>query len=110
MVIRRFWLQLIEDLWKKKPVIWMSGVRRAGKTSLCQSIPKVQIFDCELPSVRRALSDPEAFLAAHRGNRLVLDEVHRLDNPSEILKLAADHFPGLRVIATGSSVLGASAK
>lgn len=110
MVRREFWLDLIEKLWSRKPVLWMSGVRRAGKTSLCQSIQGIRSFDCELPSVRRALSDPEAFLAAHKGERLLLDEIHRLDNPSEILKLAADHFPGTRIIATGSSILGASAK
>jgi predicted AAA+ superfamily ATPase len=40
----------------------------------------------------------------------VLDEVHRLANPSELLKIAADHFPRIRVLATGSSTLGASAK
>jgi predicted AAA+ superfamily ATPase len=110
MVKREFWLDLIEKLWSRKPVLWMSGVRRAGKTSLCQSIEGILSYDCELPSVRRALSDPEAFLAAHKGERLLLDEIHRLDNPSEILKLAADHFPGTRIIATGSSILGASAK
>jgi len=37
-----------------------------------------------------------------------LDEVHRLDNPSELLKIAADHYPDLKIIATGSSTLGAS--
>lgn len=35
---------------------------------------------------------------------------HRLDNPSEILKIATDHFPDVRILATGSSTLGASAK
>lgn len=110
MVKREFWLELIVKLWSRKPVLWMSGARRAGKTSLCQSIPDVRSYDCELPSVRRDLSDPEAFLAAHKGERLLLDEIHRLENPSEILKLAADHFPGTRIIATGSSILGASAQ
>jgi uncharacterized protein len=110
MVKREFWLELVEKLWSRKPVLWMSGVRRAGKTSLCESIHAIRPYDCELPSVRRTLSDPEAFLAAHKGERLLLDEIHRLENPSEILKLAADHFPGTRIIATGSSILGASAK
>jgi hypothetical protein len=41
---------------------------------------------------------------------VVLDEVHRLANPSELLKIAADHYPETRVLATGSSTLGASAK
>ena len=56
------------------------------------------------------LADVESFLESHRGKKLVLDEIHRLDNPSELLKLAADHFQDIRIIATGSSVLGASAK
>lgn len=56
------------------------------------------------------MEDPEAFLDEHRGKRLVLDEIHRLDNPSELLKIAADHFPGTRILATGSSTLGASLK
>lgn len=110
MVKRGFWLDLIEKMWEKKAVLWMSGVRRVGKTSLCGSIKDILSYDCELPSVRRALSDPEAFLKAHKGKRILLDEIHRLENPSEILKLAADHFKGTKVIATGSSILGASAK
>jgi predicted AAA+ superfamily ATPase len=54
--------------------------------------------------------DPEAFLDSLRGKRVVLDEIHRLHNPSELLKIAADHHPGIRVVATGSSTLGASKK
>ena len=110
MVKRPFWLDMIERLWKKKSLIWMAGVRRAGKTSLCRAIPNSEYFDCELPSVRRRLHDPELFLEAHKGKRLILDEIHRLQNPSEILKIAADHFPETRIMATGSSILGASAK
>ena len=40
----------------------------------------------------------------------MLDEIHRLPHPSELLKIAADHFPKTRVLATGSSTLQASAK
>jgi uncharacterized protein len=110
MVKRDFWLRKIAELWKKRNVVWLSGIRRAGKTSLCHSLPGVVYYDCELPSVRRMLSDVESFLESHRGKKLVLDEIHRLDNPSELLKLATDHFQDIRIIATGSSVLGASAK
>jgi hypothetical protein len=56
------------------------------------------------------LEDPQAFLEGLRGRRIVLDEIHRLDNPSELLKIAADHYPQCRVLATGSSTLGASTK
>jgi predicted AAA+ superfamily ATPase len=41
---------------------------------------------------------------------LILDEIHRLGNPSELLKIASDHFKKVRIIATGSSTLGASKK
>jgi len=53
---------------------------------------------------------PEGFLETLRGKRIVLDEIHRLDNPSELLKIVADHFPNIRIIATGSSTLRASSK
>lgn len=110
MVKRRFWLDSIEKLWKARPILWLRGVRRAGKTSLAQSLDGVEYFDCELPRVRRAMEDPEAFLKGVKGRRIVLDEVHRLPNPSELLKIAADHFPGTQVLATGSSTLGASSR
>lgn len=92
------------------PILWLRGVRRVGKTFLSKSLPNCEYFDCELPSVRRLLEHPEAFLRELEGRRIVLDEIHRLQNPSEILKIAADHFPGTRIVATGSPVLGASAR
>ena len=88
--------------------MWLKGVRRAGKTFLCQSLPDVEYFDCELPSTRRELNDPERFLRNTGERRVVLDEVHRLPNPSELLKIAADHYPKTHIVATGSSSLGAS--
>lgn len=56
------------------------------------------------------MQDPEAFLDGVRGKRIVLDEIHRLGNPSELLKIAADHYRDIHMIATGSSTLGASRK
>jgi uncharacterized protein len=110
MVRRTFWLDLLEHAMQRSPVVWLSGVRRVGKTYLCQSLPDVEYLDCELPSVRRRVEDPEAFLDSMRGRRVVLDEIHRLPNPSELLKIAADHYPTTRLVATGSSTLGASSR
>ena len=56
------------------------------------------------------MEDPQSFLSGLGSRTIVLDEIHRLYNPSELLKIAADHFPGLKVLATGSSMLTASAK
>lgn len=107
---RSFWIEKIERAWESRSVIWLAGVRRAGKTFLSQSLPDVEYFDCELPRVRTTLADSEAFLCSLRGRRVILDEIHRLQNPSELLKISADHYPDVRILATGSSTLGASAK
>jgi uncharacterized protein len=110
MVHRRHWIDLVEEAWGRRSVLWLAGVRRAGKTFLCRSLDGVEYFDCELPRTRRLMEDAEAFLRDRRGQRLVLDEIHRLANPSELLKIAADHFPETRILATGSSTLDATAK
>ena len=78
--------------------------------ALARSLPGIEYLDCELPRVRRELADPESFLGAMDGKAVVLDEIHRLDDPAQLLKIAADHFPRCRVLATGSSTLGASRK
>jgi predicted AAA+ superfamily ATPase len=110
MVKRTFWLSKITELWAHRPIIWLSGIRRSGKTVLCQSLPGTEYFDCELPRVRARLEDPEGFLESVRGKKIILDEVHRLADPAQLLKIAADHYPDVRVIATGASTLEASAK
>ena len=107
---RRYWKDLIEESWEKRSVLWLSGVRRVGKTCLCQSIPDIEYFDCELPRHRREMDDPELFLERHKNKRIVLDEIHRLRNPSELLKIASDHYQETKVLATGSSTLGASTR
>jgi predicted AAA+ superfamily ATPase len=110
MVKRQHWLERIERQWQHRSILWLRGVRRVGKTSLAQSLAGVEYFDCELPRVRRAMEDPESFLKGLGSRRIVLDEIHRLPNPSEMLKIAADHFPRVRILATGSSTLGASSR
>lgn len=110
MVHRSFWIATIEQAWRRRSIIWLAGVRRAGKTMLCRSLDDTEVFDCELPRTRRLMDDPEGFLESVRGRRIVLDEVHRLGNPSELLKIAADHYPKTKVLATGSSTLDATTK
>ena len=107
---RSFWVEQIGNAWERRSVIWLSGVRRVGKTFLSQSLADVEYFDCELPRVRMMLEDAEGILRPRRGRTVILDEIHRLQNPSELLKIAADHYPEVRILATGSSTLGASAK
>lgn len=108
---RRFWLERIETGWQRRSLVWLAGVRRVGKTVLAQTLDRVEYFDCELPRVRRMLRDPEAFWAQFaKGSRVILDEVHRLQDPAEVLKVATDHFPQVKVLATGSSTLASTRK
>ena len=111
MVIRSFWLERVRVLWQQKTLVWLSGVRRVGKTSICRQIPEGRYYNCDLPSVQRQLTDPESFFAQQgREATVLLDEVHRLADPALALKIAADEFPGLRILATGSSTLQATGK
>ena len=111
MVGRRLWLQRIERAWSRRAIVWLSGVRRVGKTTLARMLPDAVYLNCDLPSVGRMLADPELYFDGQPpGAVLVLDEVQRLDDPSRLLKIAADAYPGLRVLATGSSTLAATRK
>ena len=101
MARRTFWLKLLESAWARGPIVRLVGARGVGKTSLCQGIPGVEYFHCELPRIRRQIEDPEKFLGKLRRKKVVLDEIHRLPNASEVLKIAASHFPPLQVIAIG---------
>ena len=113
MIIRPFWLKKIEQAWSNRSIVWLAGVRRVGKTTLASMFGDSDLVykNCDLPSVRRELADPEFFLEGQReGVTIVFDEIHRLEDPSALLKIAADEFPNLRVLATGSSTLAATRK
>ena len=111
MIWRPQWLERIRRGWSDRPIVWLSGVRRVGKTTLAGMVPDIAYHNCDLPSTARALADPELFLSGQRrGAVLALDEVHRLPDPSLTLKIAADEYPHLRILATGSSTLAATGK
>ncbi len=111
MIFRNDWIARIRSGWRKRPIVWLSGVRRAGKTTLARMLQEGIYINCDLPSEVRRLDDPELFFRAQpRNSVIILDEVHRLQDPSRALKIAADVFPGLRILATGSSTLASTRK
>ena len=108
---RNLWLRRVNRSWERRPLVWLSGVRRVGKTTLARMLLEAEFLNCDLPSVRRAVDDAELFLGSQRhGSTLVFDEIHRLDDPSLLLKIIADEHPHIRVLATGSSTLAATRK
>jgi predicted AAA+ superfamily ATPase len=111
MINRPFWLSRISNAWLTRPIVWLSGVRRAGKTSIARTIPGTIFVNCDLVSSLRRLEDSEAFFdGLHENSTVILDEVHRPPDPSLVLKTAADAFPSLRILATGPSTIAATRK
>jgi predicted AAA+ superfamily ATPase len=111
MIIRDFWINKIREAWKLRPIVWLSGVRRVGKTTLSKMLDEIIYLNCDLPSTWRRLQDPESFYKSIEKKAIVVfDEIHRLDDPSNLLKIAADEYPDLRILATGSSTLAATKK
>lgn len=112
MINRPFWQDRLEQAWAEAPIVWLAGVRRSGKTTLAQSLgpDRTHYVNCDLPMAEDMLRDPVLFLRQVRRPVVVFDEIHQLRDPSRVLKIAADEFPKLRVLATGSSTLAASKK
>jgi len=111
VIKRLLWVDRIQEAWSRRSIVWLSGVRRVGKTTLVRMLPDAIYINCDLPSTHRALEDPELFFDSQNSSSvLIFDEVHQLDDPSRLLKIAADEYPQLKVLATGSSTLAATRK
>lgn len=112
MFLRSLWLQALQQVWQRVPIVWLAGVRRVGKTTLARSLPAQDCLylNCDSPRVTETVADPEFFFSQVQQPIVIFDEIHQLPDPTRLLKLAADEFPHLKVIATGSSTLAAARK
>jgi hypothetical protein len=110
VIHRPLWGERLAQAWKAAAVVWLTGVRRVGKTTLVRALPGATYLNCDLPSAAARLTDPESFYAGLKTKLVVLDEVHQLPDPSRVLKIGADTRPDLRIVATGSSTLAATRK
>ena len=113
MYFRSLWYERIARAWSARSIIWLSGVRRVGKTTLAKMIDLDEPVyrNCDLPSVVRELNDPEFFFNSVGDDTVViLDEIHQLADPSRLLKIGADEYPNTKILATGSSTLAATRK
>lgn len=112
MIERPFWRQRIQDAWREASIVWLCGVRRSGKTTLAESLgsERVLYVNCDLPIVEDMVRDPQMFFRSCAKPVVVFDEIHQLRDPTRLLKIGADVFPKLRILATGSSTLAVSRK
>jgi uncharacterized protein len=74
-------------------------------------LPDAIYLNCDLPSVGRQLDNPEyLFRNLAPGSTIILDEIHRINEPSLVLKIGTDEFSEIKILATGSSTLSATKK
>jgi predicted AAA+ superfamily ATPase len=112
MIDRPFWSKKIESAWREAPIVWLSGVRRSGKTTIAQSLDgtKPHFVNCDIPAVEEMVRDPVLFFQNCPSPVVVFDEIHQLRDPARLLKIGADMFPEIKILATGSSTLAAGKK
>lgn len=107
---------IIKQLDQREMII-INGPRRVGKTTLLKSIEKkvnwrTSYFDFTDPAVQRTWQNfsqarikailEDIGMSSKKG-LLFFDEIQYFDDIGILLKLIYDHFPNIKVVATGSS-------
>jgi len=108
VIVRPYWLEKLYRIWDRQSIVWFSGVWRSGKTTIARMIDNIKYvyLNCAIPAVRRKLVEPFDYLAAYdENNTLILDEIHRLDNPSLLLKFIDGNHPNIKILAISASTL-----
>ncbi|MEA3348835.1 MAG: ATP-binding protein [Pseudomonadota bacterium] len=104
-------------------IIFLLGTRQTGKTTLTRLVAQASsfqasetfFFDFEDKEIRTLFNTGSVSalrqllrlegINPEFSNLLIFDEIQLLSDPANLLKLLHDHFPALRIIATGSSSL-----
>jgi len=114
---------IILENFSSHEIVFLLGTRQSGKTTLSKilaqkssfSDKQTYFFDFEDKQLRDAFN--VATLASlptllklegvniENKSLLLFDEIQHLNDPANLLKLLHDHFPTLKIIATGSSSL-----
>lgn len=90
-------------------IVILYGARQVGKTTLLKQLfPANQTtlyLACDEQRILEQLIPDSRALARliGRAKTIIFDEIHVSENAGRVLKIMADHFPGRRVIATGSA-------
>ena len=118
MTIKRSIQDTIERGLFKGKIAIIYGARQVGKTTMVKEIQKKyaensSYFNCDEPDIRDALTNKtsteiKAFIGRKR--LVIIDEAQRVENIGLTLKLIADNFKDIQIIATGSSSFDLSNK
>lgn len=107
----------VESWFFKNKAIIIYGARQVGKTTFVRQLMRVRpepslYLNCDEPDIREALTDKNSLeLQQMIGSNkiVVIDEAQRVTSIGVTIKLLVDNFPGLQIIATGSSSLDLAA-
>lgn len=102
--------RILSVLFKDKMVVIL-GPRQSGKTTLAKKIINAYgeqgaYCDCQLADIRSyfVLGRPDTLLPLIRNKKIVVfDEAQTIQDIGTILKVFHDTYPGVQIIATGSS-------
>lgn len=94
-MIPRIAKEEIDELLADFPAVGVLGPRQIGKTTLAELVaesldPKPIYLDLENPLDLAKLNEPEAYFEAHKGNLIILDEVHRVPELFPVLRGVID--------------------
>ena len=86
-MIEREITPVLENLFKKNPVVTVTGPRQSGKTTVCRAaFPDLAYFNLERPDQREfAIEDPRGFLRGCEG-RAIIDEIQRAPGLFQVLR------------------------
>jgi len=103
-------VRIIPFLFKDRMVVIL-GPRQSGKTTLAKKIvdeygQQGAYYDCQLAEIREhfVVGRPNTLLPLTEGKKIVVfDEAQTIQDIGTILKVFHDTYPGVQIIATGSS-------
>lgn len=117
-MIKRYYLEKIDEYLKPNKVLVIYGPRQVGKTTLLREYLKTysgKLYkstgeNLELKKVLESgdLSKISSFFSDYE--LVVIDEAQKIENIGEALKILVDQIDNIRVIATGSSSFDLSNK
>jgi predicted AAA+ superfamily ATPase len=113
MYKRKLYNRIAGEFYREKVII-IYGARRVGKTVLCKEMLKTEeskgkrvlYLNCEHHEVRNrfTVANPaDLKKPLESAEFIVLDEAQNIENIGLILKILADSYPELQIVATGSS-------
>jgi len=90
-MIEREITPVLENLFKKNPVVTVTGPRQSGKTTVCRAaFPDLAYFNLERPDQREfAIEDPRGFLRGCEGGAII-DEIQRAPDLVSYIQATVD--------------------